>query len=92
MSTHYQKSAFYLRKKIRRYSQGFSCGLYHYEQFPADYLVLGNSAGIPKDFSADFATHSIFLRIIQFQKIPQVFPRIFLRILAPHFPADLSTS
>jgi hypothetical protein len=40
------------------------------------------SAGIPKAFPADFAFQSNFLRIFGFQEIPQVFPRIFLRILS----------
>jgi hypothetical protein len=41
-------------RKFRRYSQGFSCGFFHSKQFPADFAVLGNSAGIPKDLPADF--------------------------------------
>ncbi|KAK2368859.1 cleavage and polyadenylation specificity factor [Trifolium repens] len=34
--------------------QRFSCGFCHLEQFPADFIVAGNSAGIPKEFPADF--------------------------------------
>jgi hypothetical protein len=52
----------------------------------------GKSAGIPKDFPAEFCTQTIFLRILVFQEIPQVFPRLFLRILALQFPADFITS
>jgi hypothetical protein len=53
---------FYFRK-FRRYSQGFSCGFLLTEQFPADSFISGNSAGISKDFLADFGI-STFLRIL----------------------------
>jgi hypothetical protein len=41
-------------RKFRRYFQGFSCGFWHTEQFPADSFISGKSAGIAKDFPADF--------------------------------------
>jgi hypothetical protein len=43
-------------RKFRRYFQGFSCGFFHSKQFPADFAILRNSAGIPKDLAADFGS------------------------------------
>jgi hypothetical protein len=47
----------------------FSCG----------FCCRKKSAGIPKEFPADFALRSHYLRICDFQENPQVFLRIFLR-------------
>jgi hypothetical protein len=40
-------------RKICRYFQGFSCGFLYQEEFSADSLFSGKSAGIYKDFPAD---------------------------------------
>jgi hypothetical protein len=66
--------------------------IYHLEQFSVDFCVSENSVYIPKDVPADVDTQSNFLRIFQFKKIPQVFPRIYMRILAPHFLTDFTIS
>jgi hypothetical protein len=39
-------------RKFRSYFQGFSCGFFHSKQFPANFSVLANSTGIPKDLPA----------------------------------------
>ncbi|KAK2399296.1 glycine-rich RNA-binding protein 4, mitochondrial [Trifolium repens] len=66
-------------RKIRRYSQGISCGFLHPDHFPADFGVSGNFADIFKVFPADFVT-PISCGFYYFRKFRRSFKKMKLLI------------